>query len=80
MRNSTKESMNFRCKLLHYEVNRSLFTEEILCLYYDFSEGEVRADSCNRNKPFICMNPQFGKNQLFHIQFVAIIVRMLDLR
>lgn len=62
MRTSTNESMNFRCKLLHHRMNLSLpYTEDILCLYYDFSQGEVRADTCNSNKPFICMNPNFGK-------------------
>lgn len=53
--------------------------EDILCLYYDYSKRKVLADSCNTSKPFICMNPILGINEFVHIQFVAIMVRILEL-
>lgn len=64
MRTSTNEIMNFRCHLLHHEVNLLLPTEDILCLYYDFLEGKVLADTCISKKPFLCMNPKFGKKPI----------------
>uniref|UniRef100_A0A8W8JDZ1 C-type lectin domain-containing protein n=1 Tax=Magallana gigas TaxID=29159 RepID=A0A8W8JDZ1_MAGGI len=65
LRTHSNESMDYRCKSL-YMYPRSIQDQsqprdDILCMFYHYSTGKFKTDSCDNKKSFLCKKQTNGK-------------------
>lgn len=74
LRTHSNESMDYHCKSL-YMYPRSILLdqsqprEDVLCLFYHYSTGKFKTDSCDNKKSFLCKKQTNGMN-VFVLSFL----------
>ncbi|XP_062581482.1 uncharacterized protein LOC134243264, partial [Saccostrea cucullata] len=68
MRSSSNESLHLNCKPFKLDVKKTdpRPIDEIVCIYYNFTDGKFYPDSCTKNKTFVCENKSKVRFQCRH--------------
>ncbi|XP_062601182.1 uncharacterized protein LOC134262877 [Saccostrea cucullata] len=63
MRSSSNESLHLNCKPFKLDVMKTdpRPIDEIVCIYYKFTDRKFYPDSCTKNKTFVCENKSKAK-------------------